>query len=84
MIDVGPAMITKDQSVFRASVESIVANISAGVNLDCDEMAISAIKMAVENALPHSYVYLMTDACAKDYHLGDAVVELVQRKMIRV
>ncbi|XP_077294196.1 hemicentin-1-like [Arctopsyche grandis] len=82
--DVGPAMITKDKDAFRASVQSIVANISAGVNLDCDELAISAIKMAVENALPNSYVYVMTDACAKDYYLGDQVVELVQRKMIRV
>jgi hypothetical protein len=53
-------------------------------NPDCPEMALGGIKMALENALQKSTVYVFTDAAAKDYELLDEVVNLVQNKQATI
>lgn len=53
-------------------------------NPDCPELALGGLKNGLEKALPNSIVFLFTDAPAKDLHLYDDVVALIQKKQITV
>jgi hemicentin len=51
---------------------------------DCAEMGITAVVQALKIIKPNSYVYVFTDASAKDTYLVDEALELIQRKQSQV
>ena len=80
--DVGKLTWTTDPEEFKYSLHELQHDIQGGG--DCPEMAVGAIKMALEACLPSSYIYVFTDARAKDFYLLDDVLRLIQKKHTQV
>ncbi|XP_053616354.1 hemicentin-1-like [Plodia interpunctella] len=55
--------VTKDRATFKLAL----ASISVHGGGDCPEHSMSGIEMALEVSHPSSYIYVFTDATAKDY-----------------
>lgn len=51
---------------------------------DCPESALNGILAALKHALPKSYVYIFTDAIAKDFSLDTNVLSMIQKKQTSV
>lgn len=76
----GPVTETFDPIVIMNKLNKVM--ITGGG--DCPEMGISAVVQALKIVKPNSYVYVFTDASAKDAHMVNEALELIQRKQSQV
>lgn len=78
--DVGPELVTTNQ----AELLDVLDNLKLYGGGDCPESTLKGIFTALKYALPKSYVYVFTDAIAKDFGLDSEVLSLIQRRQATV
>lgn len=78
--DIGPELVTTNQQ----ELLDVLDGLRLWGGGDCPESALNGILAALKHALPKSYVYIFTDAIAKDFALDGEVLSLIQKKQTSV
>ena len=73
---VGPVLNTPDPKVLLQHL----AELEVYGGGDCPEMSLSGIKLGLENAGSGSFVYVFTDADAKDAFLFNQILDIAMAK----
>ncbi|KAJ2945334.1 hypothetical protein O0L34_g9426 [Tuta absoluta] len=71
---------TKDRDIFKKALNAIEVN---GGD-DCPEMALTGLELALQEAQKNSFVYLFTDASAKDNNKLETVKTIAKEKKCRL
>ncbi|XP_073954425.1 hemicentin-1-like isoform X2 [Choristoneura fumiferana] len=79
-----PAWEFRKRTRDEAELKKALDDINLIGNPDCPEMCLSGIKMGLEESLPGSFLYVFTDASAKDYEKFEEIKSLSQEKQIQV
>ena len=66
--------VTRSTYLFKKALDNMYVD-GGG---DCPEMAISGIQLALQVSRPCSFLFVFTDASAKDYNLTDTVISEIQ------
>ncbi|XP_014833002.1 PREDICTED: von Willebrand factor A domain-containing protein 7-like [Poecilia mexicana] len=73
--DFGPLIRTTDPEIFKAYINSLRAT-GGG---DTPELSLSGLQLALTGAPPNSEIFIFTDAPAKDKHLRNPVIALIEQ-----
>ncbi|KAI5633525.1 hemicentin-1-like [Phthorimaea operculella] len=71
---------TKDRDVFKKALNDIQVN-GGG---DCPEVALTGLELALQEARKNSFVYLFTDASAKDNNKTETVTTMAKENKCRL
>lgn len=66
--------VTRSTYLFKQALDELYVD-GGG---DCPEMAISGISLALQVSRPGSFIFVFTDASAKDHNLTDVVISQIQ------
>ena len=80
MVDINYVTVTRSTYQFKEALDSLYVD-GGG---DCPEMAIAGITLALQVSRPGSFIFVFTDASAKDYHLTDGAISLIQSTRSKV